>query len=513
MFRRVLVANRGEIAVRVIRAIHELGAEAVAVFSDADRGARHVRMADHAVRLGPPPAAESYLDASKILDAARMTDADAIHPGYGFVSERGTFARACADAGIVFVGPSPDTLDVTGDKVAARALAMEAGARLVPGTPGPVDSEAAAIIAASRIGYPLLIKAAAGGGGKGMQVVREPHGFAEALASARRIALAAFGDGSVYLERLVERPRHIEVQIFGDGRGDVVAIGDRDCSIQRRYQKVVEEAPAPGLDPNVRARLHADAAAIGRAAGYAGAGTVEFLYDPVARDAYFLEVNARLQVEHPVTEMVCGVDLVHAQLRLAAGAPMREALALAGWHAVAPGTVPPLVAVEARICAEDPDADWAPSAGRLGVVREPSGPWVRVDSACEPGLEVGIDYDSLLAKVVAWGPTRQVALARLRRALDEYVVTGVATTLPLHRWIVRHPEFAAGEVSTAFLADHWRGVPDSEVAPAVASAAVSVVRATRESTLANRVPVPTGSGADVTPWLLAARREAIRTDR
>lgn len=513
MFRRVLVANRGEIAVRVIRAIHELGAEAVAVFSDADRGARHVRMADHAVRLGPPPAAESYLDASKILDAARMTDADAIHPGYGFVSERGTFARACADAGIVFVGPSPDTLDVTGDKVAARALAMEAGARLVPGTPGPVDSEAAAIIAASRIGYPLLIKAAAGGGGKGMQVVREPHGFAEALASARRIALAAFGDGSVYLERLVERPRHIEVQIFGDGRGDVVAIGDRDCSIQRRYQKVVEEAPAPGLDPNVRERLHADAAAIGRAAGYAGAGTVEFLYDPVARDAYFLEVNARLQVEHPVTEMVCGVDLVHAQLRLAAGAPMREALALAGWHAVAPGTVPPLVAVEARICAEDPDADWAPSAGRLGVVREPSGPWVRVDSACEPGLEVGIDYDSLLAKVVAWGPTRQVALARLRRALDEYVVTGVATTLPLHRWIVRHPEFAAGEVSTAFLADHWRGVPDSEVAPAVASAAVSVVRATRESTLANRVPVPTGSGADVTPWLLAARREAIRTDR
>jgi acetyl/propionyl-CoA carboxylase alpha subunit len=510
MFRRVLVANRGEIAVRVIRAIQELGAEAVAVFSDADRGARHVRMADHAVRLGPPPAAESYLDASRILNAARSTNAEAIHPGYGFLSERATFARACANAGIVFVGPSPDTLDVTGDKIAARALAMEAGARLVPGTPGPVDSEAAAITAASGIGYPLLIKAGAGGGGKGMQVVRGPDGFAEALASAQRIALAAFGDGSVYLERLVERPRHVEVQIFGDGRGNVVAIGDRDCSVQRRYQKVIEEAPAPGLDPAVRARLHADATAIGRAAGYAGAGTVEFLYDPVARDAYFLEVNARLQVEHPVTEVVAGVDLVHAQLRLAAGAPMREALALAGWHPVAPGAVPPLVAVEARICAEDPDAGWAPSAGRLGVVREPSGPWVRVDSACEPGLEVGIDYDSLLAKVVAWGPTRQVALARLRRALDEYVVTGVATTLPLHRWIVRHPEFAAGEVSTAFLADHWRGVPDNQADPAAASAAVAVVRATRETTLANRVPVPTGSGADVTPWLLAARREAAR---
>lgn len=510
MFRRVLVANRGEIAVRVIRAIHELGAEAVAVYSDADRGARHVRMADHAVRLGPPPAAESYLDAARILDAARATGAEAIHPGYGFLSERGAFARACAGAGIVFVGPSPNTLDVTGDKVAARALAMEAGARLVPGTPGPVDTEAAAITAASRIGYPLLIKAAAGGGGKGMQVVRDPDGFAEALASAQRIALAAFGDGSVYLERLVERPRHVEVQIFGDGHGDVVAIGDRDCSIQRRYQKVIEEAPAPGLDPEVRTRLHADAAAIGRAAGYAGAGTVEFLYDPVARDVYFLEVNARLQVEHPVTEMVTGVDLVHAQLRLAAGTPMREALTLAGWTPVTPGHAPPLVAIEARICAEDPDAGWAPSAGRLGVVREPSGPWVRVDSACEPGLEVGIDYDSLLAKVVAWGPTRPVALARLRRALDEHVVTGVATTLPLHRWIVRHPEFEAGEVSTSFLADHWRGDTDHEVDPAVASAAIAVVRAARENALANRVPLPTGIGAEVTPWLVTARREAAR---
>ena len=510
MFRRVLVANRGEIAVRIIRAIHELGAEAVAVYSDADRGARHVRMADHAVRLGPPPAAESYLDAARILDAARATGAEAIHPGYGFLSERGAFARACAEAGITFVGPSPDTLDVTGDKVAARALAMEAGARLVPGTPGPVETEAAAITAATRIGYPLLIKAAAGGGGKGMQVVRDADGFADALASAQRIALAAFGDGSVYLERLVERPRHVEVQIFGDGHGDVVAIGDRDCSIQRRYQKVIEEAPAPDLDPEVRARLHADAAAIGRAAGYSGAGTVEFLYDPAARDAYFLEVNARLQVEHPVTEMVSGVDLVHAQLRLAAGTPMREALTLAGWTPVAPGHVPPLVAIEARICAEDPDAGWAPSAGRLGIVREPSGPWVRVDSACEPGLEVGIDYDSLLAKVVAWGPTRQVALARLRRALDEHVVTGVATTLPLHRWIVRHPEFAAGAVSTAFLADNWHGIAHDTDSLAGAIAAVAVVRATRASTLANRGPSSVETAPNATPWHLAARREAIR---
>jgi acetyl/propionyl-CoA carboxylase alpha subunit len=510
MFRRVLVANRGEIAVRVIRAIHELGAEAVAVFSDADRGARHVRMADYAVRLGRPPAAESYLNATKILDAARATGADAIHPGYGFLSERAEFARACAEAGVAFVGPSPDTLEVTGDKVAARALAIRAGARLVPGTPGPVDTEAAAITAATQIGYPLLIKAASGGGGKGMQVVRNADGFAEALASSQRIALASFGDGSVYLERLVERPRHVEVQIFGDGHGDVVAIGDRDCSIQRRYQKVIEEAPAPDLDTAVRTRLHADAIAIGQAAKYAGAGTVEFLYDPVARDIYFLEVNARLQVEHPVTEQVTGVDLVHAQLRLASGAPMREALTLAGWSPVTLGSVPPLVAIEARICAEDPGAGWAPSAGRLGIVREPSGPWVRVDSACEPGLEVGIDYDSLLAKVVAWGPTRTIALDRLRRALDEHVVTGVATTLSLHRWIVRHPDFAAGAVSTAFLADNWQSFAHENGDPAVAAAAVAVVRAARQATLANRGPSSQRASSEVTPWHLAARREAIR---
>jgi acetyl/propionyl-CoA carboxylase alpha subunit len=512
MFRRVLVANRGEIAVRIIRAIHELGAEAVAVYSDADRGARHVRMADHAVRIGPTPAAESYLDAAKIIDAAQATGAEAIHPGYGFLSERAAFARACAASGIAYVGPSPETLDVTGDKVSARDLATRAGARLVPGTPGPVASEADAISAAQQVGYPLIIKATAGGGGKGMHVVRSADDFADAMASAQRIALGAFGDGSVYLERLVECPRHVEVQIFGDGNGDVVVIGDRDCSIQRRYQKLVEEAPAPGLDPAVRMRLHADAAAIGRAARYTGAGTVEFLYDPVARQAYFLEVNARLQVEHPTTEMVSGIDLVHAQLRVASGTPMREALTLAGWHAVAPGSVPTLVAIEARICAEDPDAGWVPSAGRLGVVREPSGPWVRVDSACEPGLDVGIDYDSLIAKVVAWGPTRSIALARLRRALDEYVVTGIATTLPLQRWIVRHPEFAAGAVSTSFLADNWIGHSQAPDGPATAAAAVAVVRATRDSTLAERSSIDQSTVSGATAWHLTARREAIRSN-
>jgi acetyl/propionyl-CoA carboxylase alpha subunit len=468
-------------------------------------------MADHAVRLGPAPAADSYLNANSILDAAHATGAEAIHPGYGFLSERASFARACADAGITFVGPSPHTLDVTGDKSAARALALRAGARLVPGTLRPVESEAEATAEGARIGYPLVIKAVAGGGGKGMHIVRDGRNFADALASSQRIALAAFGDGLVYLERLVERSRHVEVQIFGDGHGDVVAIGDRDCSIQRRFQKLIEEAPAPGLEAEVRSRLHADAEAIARAAAYAGAGTVEFLYDPVARDAYFLEVNARLQVEHPVTEMVTGVDLVHAQLHLAAGLPMRDALTLAGWNPSASSHVPPLVAIEARICAEDPGAGWAPSAGRLGIVREPSGPWVRVDSACEPGLDVGIDYDSLLAKVVAWGPTRDIARARLRCALDEHVVTGVATTLPFHRWIVRHPEFAAGAVSTSFLADNWRGVARNSDDQSSAIAAVAVVRAARDVTLANRGPSASVAASEVTAWRLAARREGIRS--
>lgn len=533
MFRRVLVANRGEIAVRVIRAIHELGAEAVAVYSDADRGARHVRMADHAVRIGPAPASESYLDGSAILAAARATGAEAIHPGYGFLSERGDFARACARDGITFVGPSPATLDVTGDKVSARALALQAGARLVPGTPGPIGPDADASGEASRIGYPLLIKAAAGGGGKGMQVVREAAELAPALESARRIAVAAFGDDGVYLERLVVHARHVEVQVFGDGHGDVVAIGDRDCSIQRRYQKVIEEAPAPGLPPATRARLHADAIAIARAARYGGAGTVEFLYDPEAGDAYFMEVNARLQVEHPVTEAVSGVDLVHAQLHLAAGASMYEALALAGWRDAIDGTVPPVVAIEARICAEDPGSGWTPSTGRLGIVREPGGPGVRVDSACEPGLEVGIDYDSLLAKVIAWGPTRTVALARLRRALDEHVVTGVATTLPVLRWIARHPAFSVGGVPTSFLADHWRpsgetsggvgragadgagsnGMTDRSPDPSTLDAATAVACAARAGTLADRHPAPQGGypqGGGPTAWHLAARRDAIR---
>lgn len=512
MFRRVLVANRGEIAVRIIRAIHELGAEAVAVYSDADRTARHVLLADFAVRLGPAPASLSYLDASLVLAAARDTGAEAVHPGYGFLSERGAFAQACLDAGVTFVGPSPATLDATGNKVEARRLAKLAGARLVPGTANPVATVAEAVQVAHDIGFPLLIKAAAGGGGKGMQIVETNDAFASTLASAQRIALAAFGDGSVYLERLVRRPRHIEVQIFGDGAGDVIALGDRDCSVQRRFQKVVEEAPAPGLTDAVRARLASDAIAIGKASNYGGAGTVEFLFEPETHETYFLEVNARLQVEHPVTELVHGVDLVHAQLRFASGTPMREALAQSGWRDPAiHGQPAPLHAIEARIGAEDVANGWAPSAGRIGIVREPAGPGVRVDSACEPGLEVGVHYDSLLSKVIGWGPTREIAIARLRRALDEHVITGIETTLPFHRWILRHQAFLSGDVSTDFVAEHWDPAQSGheQLSPEVTDAIRMVSSRARANALQSRRPDAAGTTA-ISNWSQVARREALR---
>jgi len=512
MFRRVLVANRGEIAVRIIRAIHELGAEAVAVYSDADRTARHVQLADVAVRLGPGPASLSYLDASLVLAAARDTGAEAVHPGYGFLSERGAFAQACRDAGVTFVGPSPATLDATGNKVEARRLAKLAGARLVPGTATPVATVAEAVQVAHDIGFPLLIKAAAGGGGKGMQVVETNEAFASTLASAQRIALAAFGDGSVYLERLVRRPRHIEVQIFGDGAGDVIALGDRDCSVQRRFQKVVEEAPAPGLTDAVRARLASDAIAIGKASNYGGAGTVEFLFEPETGETYFLEVNARLQVEHPVTELVHGVDLVHAQLRFASGTPMREALAQSGWRDPAiHGQPAPLHAIEARIGAEYVANGWAPSAGRIGIVREPAGLGVRVDSACEPGLEVGVHYDSLLSKVIGWGPTREIAIARLRRALDEHVITGIETTLPFHRWILRHQAFLSGDVSTDFVAEHWDPAQSGheQLSPEVTDAIRMVSSRARANALQSRRPDAAGTTA-ISNWSQVARREALR---
>jgi acetyl/propionyl-CoA carboxylase alpha subunit len=463
MFRRVLVANRGEIAVRIIRAIHDLGAEAVAVFSDADRGALHVRLADYAYPIGPAPAVQSYLNQDAVLDAARRSGAEALHPGYGFLAENAAFARRCGAAGIVFVGPSPEAMAQMGDKVAARRLAAAVGVPTVPGTPEPVADDAAARAAAARIGYPLLIKAAAGGGGKGMRAVRAADDLGAALAQARSEAAAAFGDGSVFLERLVERPRHVEVQVFGDGAGRVVHLGERECSVQRRYQKLVEEAFAPNLPDGVRGALRAAAVTAASAANYGGAGTVEFLYEPSVERFYFLEMNTRLQVEHPVTELVVGVDLVKAQLLLAAGAPLETALA--GGSPEGAADTPPVPdrdgrtgaghAIEVRILAEDPANGWFPSTGRVALLREPGGPGIRVDSACEPGMEVTVNYDSLLTKLIAWGRTRNEAVARLRRALDEYVITGVRTTLPFHRWLVRDEAFLSGDLSTGFVSERW----------------------------------------------------------
>jgi acetyl-CoA carboxylase biotin carboxylase subunit len=520
MFERVLVANRGEIAVRIVRAVHELGAAAVAVYSDADRDALHVRLADYALPVGPAPAAESYLNADAILEAARRSGAQAVHPGYGFLSESAAFARACEAAGLTFVGPTPEALALMGDKVAARGLAAAAGVPTVPGTPQPVADDAAAVAAAAEIGFPLLIKAAAGGGGKGMRSVAAPDGLLPALAQARRETQAAFGDGRVYLEKLVQRPRHIEVQLFGDGAGRVVPLGERECSLQRRFQKVVEESPAPGLPAEIRRRLWDAAVAAAAAARYRGAGTIEFLYEPGTGSFYFLEMNARLQVEHPVTEMVTGIDLVQAQLRLAAGESLDDALRGPAGEAGVTGNGGAAHAVEARIMAEDPLAGWLPSTGTLGLVREPGGLGVRVDSACEPGLTVTVHYDALLAKLICWGRSRDEAIARLRRALDEYLITGVRTSLPFHRWLVREPAFLAADLSTDFIAERWAPLASGPAAPGAPAeetetrvAALVAATATAADVRGRRAAAgarPNGSFPDGSRWRDAGRREAVR---
>ena len=440
MFGKVLVANRGEIAVRVLRACRDLGIRSVAVYSEPDATALHARYADEAYCIGGGPAAESYLDAAKIIDAARRCDAEAIHPGYGFLSEQAAFAEACAEAGIAFIGPSPATLRLLGDKVAARRLAEAAAVPTVPGTPERVTVEEALTVA-PRIGYPLMIKAAAGGGGKGIRRVEEPAGLEPALRLAAAEAQASFGDPGLYLEKYLDPVRHVEVQVLADARGNVVHLGERECSVQRRSQKLVEESPSTAVDAALRARLGEAAVALARGAGYANAGTFEFLLDREGR-FYFIEANARLQVEHSVTELVSGIDLVREQLRIAAGEPLGYGQAdvrLNGW------------AIECRIIAEDVEAGFLPSLGRIEQLSEPSGPGIRVDSCLWAGLEVGPHYDSLLAKLVAWGMDRPEALARLRRALAEYQVVGVKTTIPFHRQLLENDDFLAGRIDTHFV--------------------------------------------------------------
>ncbi len=442
-FRRILIANRGEIAVRIIRACRELGISPVAVYSEADAGALHVRLADAAVCIGPPPAAESYLRGEAIVAAARELGAEAVHPGYGFLAENAGFARLCREAGLVFIGPPPEAIEAMGGKIGARRLAYAAGVPVVPGYDGADQSDERLLAEAERIGYPLLVKASAGGGGKGMRTVHEPAAFADALAGARREARAAFGDETVFLERLILRPRHVEIQILADSHGATLYLGERECSIQRRHQKILEEAPSPALTPALRAAMGEAAVRVARAAGYVNAGTVEFVLDQEGR-FYFLEMNTRLQVEHPVTELVAGLDLVRWQIAIAAGAPLpfgQDEVRLRG-HAI-----------EARLYAEDP-ATYLPTVGRLALFDPPLGPGVRVDAGLTAGDEVTVHYDPMLAKLIVHAEDRAAAVARLRRALDDFAVLGVTTNLPLLRALAAHPAFAAGDTHTGFLAEH-----------------------------------------------------------
>ena len=439
--RKLLVANRGEIAVRVMRACREQGIATVAVFSEADRQALHVLTADEAHFIGPAPAVDSYLAIDKLVAVARASGADAVHPGYGFLAENATFAQACADAGLVFVGPPPSAIRTMGDKTAARRLARELGIPMVPGTTETVRSLEEARAAAGAIGWPVLAKAAMGGGGKGMRVVQSERELESALALARSEATAAFGDGAVYLERYVAEPRHVEVQILADGHGGVVHLGERECSIQRRHQKLIEESPSPVVDDDLRERLGAAACRLARAAGYVNAGTVEFLVDQEGR-FYFLEMNTRLQVEHPVTEMVTGLDLVREQLRLASGERLGYGQADISWRGAA---------IECRINAEDPFGGWLPSPGRITTLRPAAGPWVRDDSGAYEGCTIPRYYDTLIAKLIVWAPDRQAAITRMERALNEYRVAGVRTTIPVLARVMAHDDFRAGRVSTSFL--------------------------------------------------------------
>ncbi len=499
-FRKILIANRGEIAVRVIRACRELGIGSVAVYSEVDRTALHVRMADEARLIGPAAAAESYLSIPRIMEAARSSGAEAIHPGYGFLSENPALARACEDASLVFIGPSAASMELMGSKTRAREAMIAAGVPVVPGASRPVENIWEARTLARGFGYPVLVKAAAGGGGKGMRMVEREADLPAALREAASEAERAFGDSSVYIEKYLLRPRHIEIQVLGDRHGNVIHLGERECSLQRRHQKVVEECPSPlvARHPELRQAIGETAVGVARAAGYYNAGTVEFLVDRDRR-FYFLEMNTRLQVEHPTTEMVTGLDLVHEQIRIAAGEPLghrQDQIDWRGW------------ALECRVYAEDPDNNFFPSPGKILALDSPAGPGVRVDSGAYPGWTVPIEYDPLLAKLIVWAPTRDTALTRLSRALDEYYISGIKTNLSFFRRLVDSPEFRDGEIDTGFL-DRWMAEPppppashpDQEQAAAVAAALEAMKSASGN-------PIPDGRGS--ARWKTEGRRSLLR---
>jgi 3-methylcrotonyl-CoA carboxylase alpha subunit len=485
MFRKILVANRGEIACRVMCTARRLGIATVAVYSDADAGALHVAQADEAYRIGPPPARESYLDIQAVLRAARLSGAEALHPGYGFLSENAAFAEACAEAGVVFIGPPPSAIRAMGGKSEAKALMIRAGVPVVPGYHGEDQDPALLAAEAARIGFPVLVKASAGGGGKGMRVVSSAAEFPAALAGARREALSSFGDDRVLIERYLQRPRHIEIQVFADAHGHAVSLFERDCSIQRRHQKIIEEAPAPGMQPAMRAQMGEAAVAAARAVGYVGAGTVEFIAEDGA--FYFMEMNTRLQVEHPVTEMITGTDLVEWQLRVAAGEELplaQDALKISG-HAF-----------EVRLYAEDPARGFLPSVGTLAQLRTPlSEGEVRVDTGVRAGDRISADYDPMIAKLIVHGADRTEALARLRQALAGCVVSGVQTNLALLGAIAAHPEFAAGDVDTGFIGRH-----EAALMPPPAPPGAHAVAAASLAVLERRAAEPVPPGDPHSPW-------------
>jgi acetyl-CoA carboxylase biotin carboxylase subunit len=501
---KVLVANRGEIAVRIIRACRELGLRTVAVFSDGDRTALHTRLADEAWRLGPSPAAESYLRIDTIVAIAERSGAALVHPGYGFLAENAAFAEACTEAGLTFVGPRADAIRTMGSKTAAREAAARAGVALVPGSRvawGADPSAADVRQEAARLGYPLLVKAVAGGGGKGMRVASAPDELDTAVRLASSEAAGSFGDASVYLERRLDAPRHLEVQILADDHGRIVPFVERECSIQRRYQKVVEESPAAGLDPELRQALAESAVRIATAVRYTNAGTIEFLIDRDGR-FYFLEMNTRLQVEHPVTEAVTGIDLVRWQLRIALG----DRLEVVESQAISPNGH----AIECRIYAEDPDRGFLPSPGLVRAVSLPGGPGIRDDRGVAPGYEVPVFYDSLVSKLIAWGADRAEAVSRLTRALDEYRLVGLMTTVPFFQWLVRQPEFIAGRVDTTYLDRVLASRGSSPFVPLTPEAARDAAIAAGLGAWFRAHRAAAVSDASSGAWRTAARRDALR---
>ena len=482
MFQKILIANRGEIAVRLIRGCRDLGISPVAVYSDADRHALHVRLADEAYHIGEAPSAASYLVKERIIRAAQQSGAEAIHPGYGFLAENAEFARLVEASGLVFIGPSPAAIELMGSKTNAREAAQRAGAPIVPGTAQPLSDLAEARRVAAEVGYPIMLKAAAGGGGKGMRMVRTAEELASAFTNARSEAQAAFGDASVYIEKFIEKPRHIEIQIVADRQGHTIHLGERECSIQRRHQKVIEECPSPLNDADLRARMGAAAVSIAKAAEYYSVGTVEFLVD-ANRNFYFLEMNTRLQVEHPVTELVTGIDLVRAQIRIAAGLPLELRQEDVRWHGHA---------VECRVYAEDPEKNFLPSPGRITRLRTPSGPGVRDDSGVYEGWEVPIYYDPMISKLATCGASRAEAIDRMKRALLEYHVGGIRTTVPFFQAVMRDDEFLSGDLDTGFIArfnerqaatqtTNETGETEALSQPQLAAALVAALNTTRQA--------------------------------